>query len=452
MNIWKKLIEKRRPLDDVPINGSMPDTDDDRFIRYGLIVLVGVFGVLGTWMAFAPLQSAAVAVGKVSVEGKNKTIQHFEGGIVKDIHVTDGDHVDEGDVLLSLDTTRAQAELGTVLSQYYETLALESRLLTERDRLSAIKFDDELSSLEESRKKAFIDGQRRLFDSRRQALESEKEIMSKRISQLNNQIEGNQAIIDSKTSRLLSYQEEIKEWQVLYEEQLTDKLKLRELQRDSETIIGDIAQHQAEIAGLNVKINETESQILLQEQEFTKEVVSQLREAQTSLANMRSQLLSLRDTLKRTDIIAPVEGTVVGLDAHTIGGVIAAGKTILEIVPDGNEMIIYAQVQTTDIDKVTVGLDAEVRFSAFNLKMAYVVEGKVINVSADSFVNEVSGLPYYEAQIRLEDTGHRQLEENGFFLLTGMPAEVIIKTGERTVLSYLMKPISDMFSRTFRED
>lgn len=431
---------------------QIPDTNEAAFIRYGFLVIILVFGVLGTWMSYAPLDSASVASGKVVVEGNKKSIQHLEGGIVEAIYVKDGNSVKKGELLLKMDEIHAKAQLGTVLSQYYEALALECRLKAERDSLKKILFDKEILDFGNGLKNKLIDGQTRLFTSRKEALKSEKEIMLQRITQLQKQIEGNRSLINSKESRLKSYREEIQEWKILYEEQLTDKLKLRELQRDSETIVGDIASSEAEIARLHVEINETKSQILLREQEFKNEVGSELRSTQSSLADMRARLYSLKDTLKRTEIIAPVEGIVVGMDTHTIGGVISPGQIILEIVPGISEMIIIAQVPTTDIDKVTKGLKANVRFSAFNLQMAHVVEGEVVHISADSFVDEVTGMPYYEAEVKLTKEGHKQLKENKFFLIHGMPAEVMIKTGERTVLSYLLKPIRKMLAKAFRED
>lgn len=431
---------------------QMPDTDDGRFIRYGFAVIISIFGILGAWMSVAPLDSASVAAGKVAVEAKKKTIQHLEGGIVEAIYVKDGDSVTKGQVLLKIDETHSKAQLDTVLSQYYEALAQENRLVAERDGLAKIVFDAEIKSLEDGLKNRLIDGQTRLFASRREALGSEKEIMHKRITQLEKQIEGNRSLIKSKQSRLASYREEIQEWKVLYEEQLTDKLKLRELQRDVETIEGDVASYEAEIARLYMQINETESQSLLRQQEFTNEVGLELRDVQTSLADMRARLSSLKDTLNRTEVVAPVDGIVVGMDAHTIGGVIAPGNPILEIVPGMSDMIVVAQVQTTDIDKVTKGLKADVRFSAFNLQMAHVVEGEVIHISADSFIDEVTGMPYYEAEVTLTEEGRKQLIENKFFLIPGMPAEVMIKTGERTVMSYLLKPLSAMLAKAFRED
>lgn len=431
---------------------NLPDTDDTRYVRFGFLIIVAVFGVLGAWMALAPLESAAIAPGTVSVEGKKKVVQHLEGGIVEAIYVKDGDRVAGGQLLLKLDETRAKAQVGTVLSQYYEALALENRLVAERDKSGGILFDPEILALDEDARRPLIEGQTRLFEARSEMRKSETAIMRQRIAQLDRQIEGYRSLIASKRARLQSYLEEIEEWKVLYEEQLTDKLKLRELQRDAESFRGDIAASEAEIARLQVQINETKAQTLLQRQEFDKEVSTQLREVQTTLADLRARLSAYRDTLKRTKILSPVDGIVVGMDAHTISGVIAPGKTILEVIPESDDMVVVAKVRTTDIDKVVRGLKADVRFSAFNLQMAHVVEGEVVHVSADALVDEMTGAPYYEAEIKLTDAGRVQLEANRFFLVPGMPAEVIIKTGERTVLSYLLRPFRKMFAKAFRED
>ncbi|MFA7083823.1 MAG: HlyD family efflux transporter periplasmic adaptor subunit [Arcobacteraceae bacterium] len=234
--------------------------------------------------------------------------------------------------------------------------------------------------------------------------------------QINNQIEGLESLVASKKKRLISIKEEIVEWTKLFKEQLVDKLRIRELQREENTIEGDIANTQAEIAKL------------------------------------KEQIIIIKDVLSRTKILAPTDGVIVGSTINTIGGVIAPGKPLLEIVPEDSKLLVIAQVQISDIDKVKVGLLADIRFSAFNLKQAHVIEGEVIHVSADSFIDEVTGAPYYEAKIQVTNAGIKQLSEYKFKLVAGMPAEVMIQIGERTTLSYLVKPFTDMLSRGFNEE
>lgn len=215
---------------------------------------------------------------------------------------------------------------------------------------------------------------------------------------------------------------------------------------------GDVANTRAEIARLNEQIMETKGQLLLRDEEFKKETLNKLVETKTMLNDLKSKILAARDTLNRTEIIAPADGVVVGLSLYTIGGVIPSGQKILDIVPQGSVLIVEAQVPVTDIDKVSAGLECDIRFSAFHLQQTHVIHGKVIHVSADSFVDEATGNSYYEAKVEVTPEGQKQLKEYGFELVAGMPAEVMIKTGTRTTLSYLVKPFTDMLSRGFNEE
>ncbi|PIF04292.1 MAG: hypothetical protein CSA86_02690 [Arcobacter sp.] len=236
------------------------------------------------------------------------------------------------------------------------------------------------------------------------------------IEQINNQIKGYSSLILSKKKRLASLEEEIAEWNELYKQKLIDKLRIRELQREENSIEGDIANTSAEIAKL------------------------------------KEQLIVLKDSLKRTKILAPIDGVVNGLSVKSVGSVLAPGSDILDIIPMNSQLIVVAQVQITDIDKVVPGLLADIRFSAFNLQQAQVIQGTVIYVSADSFIDQATGAPYYEAKIEVTPKGKEQLKEYGFTLVSGMPAEVMINIGERTPLSYFLKPFIDMLSRGFNEE
>lgn len=236
------------------------------------------------------------------------------------------------------------------------------------------------------------------------------------IEQINNQIQGYSALIESKKNRLASLAEEVSEWNELYEQRLVDKLKIRELQREQNNVEGDIANTSAEIAKL------------------------------------REQLIVLEDSLRRTSIIAPIDGVINGLSINTVGGVLSPGSDILDIIPMDSQLIVVAQVQISDIDKVVPGLLSDIRFSAFNLNQAHVIQGEVVYVSADSFIDEASGSPYYEAKIEVTEDGKEKLKEYGFKLVSGMPAEVMINIGDRTPLSYFIKPFSDMITRGFNEE
>lgn len=375
-----------------------------------------------------------------------KSIQHLEGGIIETIFVKDGDSVKKGDVLIKLQDIQTKAQLDILESQYQDTLGLYNRLVSHKDNLKDIVFDSDLVD-------EFVKNeQRNLFYSTKNAINEEKSILENRILQLRNQIDGNTSLLSSKQQRLISINEEVKEWDELFKLKLVDKIKLRELQREANMLQGDVANTRAEIARLNEQIMETKGQLLLRDEEFKKETLNKLVETKTMLNDLKSKILAARDTLNRTEIIAPADGVVVGLSLYTIGGVIPSGQKILDIVPQGSVLIVEAQIPVTDIDKVSAGLECDIRFSAFHLQQTHVIHGKVIHVSADSFVDEATGNSYYEAKVEVTPEGQKQLKEYGFELVAGMPAEVMIKTGTRTTLSYLVKPFTDMLSRGFNEE
>lgn len=385
-------------------------------------------------------------MGKVSADLDKKTLQHLEGGVIEHIYVKDGDAVKKGDMLLKLKDIHIKSQLDNYKTQYSDALALYSRLVAQRDDLDKVVYPSELTN------QSIIKEQNNIFFETKKSIEDEKIISGNRVVQLENQIEGLRSVIEAKTSRMNSISEEIQEWEELYKQKLVDKLKIRDLSREKNMLEGDIAQSKSEISKLSESINEINNQQLLREKEFKKETLNKLVEAKSAMFDLKSKIASLQDTLQRTNIVSPIDGTVVGLNLHTVGGVVSPGRDILEIVPKRSKLIVLAKVKTSDIDKVHVGLTADIRFSAFNTRKTHVIEGKVIHVSADSFIDEASHQPYYEAKIEVTDKGNEDLKSYGFELVSGMPAEVMIKTGERTALSYLVKPFTDMLSRSFNEE
>ena len=425
---------------------KMPSHSDKKIISFGFLVLFIVFVVFGGWMAYAPLASSSVAIGKVSADLDKKTIQHLEGGKVTSIYVKDGDRVKKGQLLLKLRDIQIKAQLDILSAQYQDAIALFARLKAQRDGKSSIEFPSDLTDAHS------INDQKNIFVATRKTLEEEKIITQNRIVQLQNQISGLNSLIESKQNRLASLKEETLEWQDLYEQRLVDKQRIRELKRESNMVTGDLANTKSEISKLNEQISEVQNQQFLHQKEFNQDTLQKYVEAKSLISDLKSKIIANEDTLKRTNIIAPIDGTVVGFTLHTVGGIISPSKPILEIVPENAKLVVIAQVQTTDIDKVKVGLLANIMFSAFNLKQAHVIEGKVIHVSADSFIDEASGAPYYEAKIEVTPEGKGYLEEYGFVLVSGMPAQVMIQLGDRTALSYLIKPFTDMLTRSFNEE
>ena len=215
---------------------------------------------------------------------------------------------------------------------------------------------------------------------------------------------------------------------------------------------GDLANAKSETARLKEQINEVRTQKLLKEKQFQNDTLQKYVETETRISDLKSKIIANEDTLSRSSIVSPIDGIIVGLSSHTVGGVISPSKPILEIIPEDAKLLVIAQVKTTDIDKVSVGLKAEIKFSAFNLRQVLATEGKVIHVSADIFTDDATHTPYYEAKIEVTKEGQKILEDHGFVLVSGMPAEVMINIGNRTALDYMIKPFKEMLGRSFNEE
>ncbi len=429
------------------------DTNDRKYARYGWLTLFIVFILFGGWATFAPLDSASVAPGEVVVVSNNKVVQHYEGGLVAEILIKEGDVVRAGDVLLKLSPTQAQAELSMIKGRLNEVYGLEARLLAEQQGLPKIAFPEALmQQSKEIQTSQIMRAQEAVFQARKQALKGEESIYTQRIRALEQQIAGLSSYVLTLGERIVSYEQEIIDWEALYKEQFTDKIRLQEMQRELARLKGERDQNLSEIARLKVQITENEYQIILTTQRFQQEVASELPKVQAERVDLVFRKLVLEDRLQRIEIVSPVDGVVKGLQVYTIGSVIRPGDTLMEIVPQSDDLALKVRVPTTDIDRVRVGLIADVRFSAFNSQFTHVVEGEVIHVSADKFTEERTGMEYYEAKIIITEKGLAQMKDDGIFVLPGMPVEAMIKVGERTVLGYFIKPFQDMFARSFREE
>ncbi|MBK1618576.1 hemolysin secretion protein D [Lamprobacter modestohalophilus] len=438
-------------------------TNDRPERLFGLLILLVAFGGFGLWSAVAPIDSAAVAPGIVTVESSRKTVQHFDGGFVDEILVTEGDQVEAGQLLVKLDGTQVRAQLEIARGQYYALLAEEARLIAERDGAEQIRFPAELTNrlsdprvaeptdpLIDPRVKDAVAGQKRLFENRRTALQNEKQMLGKRIEQLREQIRGYESLAENWGQRASLYRQEIDALNQLFEKGFSDNSRLREYERFEAEVLGEKSQHEASLAGNKLKIIETELQIVQLERDFDTEVAERLQQVQPEIADLKERIQALSDTVRRTEIRAPVSGSVVGLTVHTEGGIVEPRQRILGIVPQGMELIVEARVSPQDIDRVSPGLDAEIRFTAFNQADTPTVPGQVLTVSGDRITDESTGQPYFLARIRVSEDGMESLQ--GRTLLPGMPADVMIKTGARTLLEYLTKPITDRLATAFRED
>jgi epimerase transport system membrane fusion protein len=416
--------------------------------RIGTIIVVLVFGVFGLWSVLAPLDSAALAQGVVAVKGHRKTVQHFEGGIVREILVRDGERVEAGQALLELDATQTRAELGIVMGQFYAVRALADRLAAERADAEKIAFSQELAVKDERAREAILN-EESIFAARREERLGKERVLELRIEQLEAQVDGLEALVAAKRSVEALLDEEIADLTALLDEGYVDKQRLRELQRSRSSLLGDIADHESSLAAVRVRIGETQQEILQLQRSFVTEVADQIAEAQANLFEVMQRRLTLEDRNQRVVLRAPVSGIAFGMNTHTIGAVVKPGDTLLEIVPEDDELIIDAKLSPADIDRVEAGTQAEIRFSAF--KNTYTVNGTLTKVSADRLIDEQNGMPYYSAQVAIDRDELAQRFGEGE-LLPGMPAEVLIKTGERTLFQYLVTPASNMLARSMIED
>ena len=423
--------------------------DDTPIRRIGYLMLLVTFGLFGGWATLAPLDSAALAPGVVTVKSYRKTVQHLEGGIVRELRVHDGDLVKAGDVLLVLDNTQARSEMEAMRSQLIAALELQARLVAERDALPEPQAVASLNPADPRVHEA-RDSEARIFQTRRTSLLGEIGLQEKFIGQIEEQIRGFKAVIASKQRLAVSYEEEIIDLRALLAEGYVDKQRLREQERSLSRLQTEIAESQSESARARVQIDEAQLKILQLKKTFATEVAGLLGEARTRVYELRERLATLQDRDQRTDVLAPESGMVMGMTVHTLGGVVSPGTALLDIVPANEELIVEAQVSPMDIDRIVLGKLANIRFSAFKSSTTPVIEGQLVQISADRLINKDTGTAYYLARVALTDKGRQALGD--LALVPGMPVEVLLNTGERTLLQYLMQPASNAFARSMIED
>ena len=414
--------------------------------RVGLTVFILVFVVFGGWAAIAPLDGAAYAPGQVTVKTYKKTVQHLEGGLVGSILAQNGDVVKAGEALLEMDDTQPLAQLEIANSQLVALQAREARLLAERDELTSVAFPASLSGANATEEVA---SQTSIFGARKASREGSIEVLQQRIGQLESKLVGLAALKDSKIALAASFADELEDTRALLDEGFSDKARLRSVERNLASYQGEAADLSATIASTEVQIGETRLQILQLNREFQNEVVNELGEVQTRLKDAQERSTALQDIVRRTTVRAPVAGVINGMQVHTEGGVIGPGTVIAEIVPLTEELILEVQVSPLDIDRVYEGQEAMIRFSSFGNRTPTIF-GSLLSLSADAIQDPNTGMTYYLARVEVSPEGMADLGD--LELLPGMPAEVFIATGSRTLLQYLFKPFSNAMARSFIED
>lgn len=428
----------------------MADRDTMRAIWSGILIISLFSSAFIGWAVFAPLESAAIAPGVVSVEGSRKTVQHLEGGIVAELLVRDGDPVEAGQILIRLDDTQARASHDLLHGRYVAALALGARLVAERDGSADIGFGKTLEAmLPDTKVTEAMLIQRNIFRARRETLAAQTAILNQRVAQFSEEIGGLRDEIGSQEKQMHLLGEEIQDVALLLKDGLARKPRLLALQRQLAEIEGARHKNVAQIARAEQGISEAHLRISALRTTQINEAVEMLREVQTEILEMTERLSAARDVLRRTEIRAPRSGTVVGLRIHTTGGVVVPREPILDIVPAESGLVIEAQVNPDDIDVVHVGLSAQVLLTALNQRATKPLMGNVTNISADRLVEERTGRAYFLVRVNVGEEAVKAAP--GLSLSPGMQAEVLILTGARTALDYLLEPITRSIRRAFRE-
>jgi HlyD family secretion protein len=414
--------------------------------------LIGIFVIgAGTWAAFAPLESAAIASGAVVSSSHRKTIQHLESGIIREILVRNGDAVKAGQTLIRLDDTRPRTDLATIKGQLWDAKAREARLLAERTDATQIAFPaDLLAQKSDPTVAATISGQQTIFETRRQLQDSKIAAINERIKEVNDEIVGYQAELGALETRSALLQDEITGVKTLVAKGLERKPHLLQLERDMAEIQGQHGDTVAQIAKAKQTIAESEVDILSVKNDRQKDIADALRDTQKKLHELEQQAQAAEDVLARTAVKAPEDGIVTDLRVHTPGGVVNAGEPLLDLVPTGDPLVVEARVRPEDIDRVHEGLPAQVRLLPYKERRTPPIDATVTYVSADRLVDQVTHQPYFEAKLRL-DPKELAAMKGEVKIVPGMPSEAMIETGRTTVALYALAPIFDSFHRAFRE-
>jgi len=427
-----------------------PRIDSRRATVVGLVACAGLLGLVFAWAASTMISGAVIASGSAVVRGKPKEVQSLDGGIAAEILVANGDMVAAGDVLLRLDPTLLRINRDMHRNQLAEEQARLSRLASERAGHEEVAFDYDASLLDGIDLEPINAGQREIFLARREVLKGRKAQLREKIEQFGNQLSGIEALAESKRDQLRFTEQELEDLSALQRQGLARESEVLALQRERSRLLGDIAQHQAELARIRNSIRDTEMEILQSDRQFREQVVTELREASMRAEELALKIVTATKQLERIEIVAPVDGIVHELQLYTEGGVVPSGETILQVIPVGQGVDFEVRVDPTSIDQVAVGQRARVVFPSFNTRTTPEIFGSVSGVSANSVPDRNTGQSFYRVTLSIPPAELAKLEQGE--VIPGMPVEAFLQTGERTVLSYLLRPLTDHLTRAFRED
>ncbi|WP_371039264.1 HlyD family type I secretion periplasmic adaptor subunit [Rhodosalinus sp. FB01] len=418
----------------------------------GLVALVTLVGGFGTWSAMTEISGAVVASGQIEVERNRQVVQHPDGGVVEGILVDEGDTVRADQVLIRLDAGEMRSELAIVEGQLFELMARRGRLEAERDEADAPVFDSLLVERADisAEVRGLIDGQLRLFEARRESAETEAGQLRRRAAQIGNQIEGIDAQQTALTRQLSLIEEELSDQQSLLDRGLAQTSRVLSLQREEARLSGLVGELTAQRAEAQGRITEIEIEILNLRSRRREEAITRLRDLQFRELELSERRRTLVERLRRMEVRAPVAGIIYGLQVFAPRSVIRPADPLLYIVPQDRPLVIAARVAPIHIDQVYPGQDVTLRFSAFDQRSTPELFGQVTQVSADIFTDEATQNAYYRAEITLSEAEQDRLPDD-LVLVPGMPVEAFIRTDDRTPIAYLLKPLTDYFSKAFRE-
>ena len=432
----------------LPAASSIDWHATEPWVQYGMRTVKYLCGGLLLGSILFSVSGAVVTSGIVAVEGDYQSVQHLEGGIVSKILVHNGDRVKEGDVLVHMEDTQSRASMAATSGKFADFAIQEARLIAERDRKD--HFDSPASvDLTTPETAKLLEAQRALFDARRTAYLGQQKVLSQRIGQAESDLSGAVGQLESRNKELGLNEKELTTVKPLFDKGFVNQQRIGPLERESVRLRGDISNIKAQISKLKSTRGEAEARLAQADKEYSQQAADELQKVQTGLAEQTEARKSISEKLSRTDVRAPVAGIVHALAVHTEGGVVPPGGTLLQIIPEDRKLLVEAKITPHDIDKVHPGQEATVRFSSFDSHSTPRLSGIVRKVSAAEIVDK-EGKSYFTTEVEVPPAEMMKLDK-GQHLIPGMPAEVYLATGSRSILSYFLKPLTDMLARTFRE-
>ena len=421
-----------------------------RHLIWAFVVIAGLAGGLGTAAALVEISGAVIAPGNIVVETNLKRVQHQEGGIVEAIHVREGQSVESGDLLVQLDGTIAKANLTVVTTRLRELQAQEARLMAERDGQETLIVPEALAGLRaDPAVAAILQGQQSLLDARRASRAGRSAQLNEQIKQFREQITGLTSQRTAKAEEIELVTKELSDLSSLVEKRLIQQSRITALKRDEARLKGEHGGFTSQIAQVEQSISERKIQILQIDEDMRAEVVEQLPAVRGEIAQLIEQRVAALEELRRLEIRAPSAGYVHQLTVHTVGGVVAAGEDLMQIVPHEDVLVVEARVAPNDIDQLGPAQEAVVRFPGLDQRTTPELSARILTVSADLIEDPMDGTRYYEARLALAEEEIAKLGDTR--LVPGMPVEAFVQTGDRTILSFLLKPLSDHLAHAFRE-